>query len=169
MNLEKLFKNREGKYTTSSAKETKILAKELAEELLKRKDKKRKKALIIGLKGELGGGKTTFLQGFAKGLGVKEKVLSPTFVLMKKYGINSNYSPFKTFYHLDCYRINSPAGVETLNLEEIMNNPKNLLAIEWVEKIEEKISNKGKIIDISFKFIDKDKREIKILLNKCYN
>ena len=47
------------------------------------------KALIIGLKGALGGGKTTFLQGFAKGLKIKERVLSPTFVIMRKFKIQN--------------------------------------------------------------------------------
>ncbi|PIT97091.1 tRNA (adenosine(37)-N6)-threonylcarbamoyltransferase complex ATPase subunit type 1 TsaE, partial [Candidatus Berkelbacteria bacterium CG10_big_fil_rev_8_21_14_0_10_41_12] len=47
--------------------------------------------------GELGSGKTRFVQGFAKGLGIRKRLTSPTFVLMKKY---------KNLYHLDCYRLN---------------------------------------------------------------
>jgi len=165
MDLENLFKKREIKYISNSSKETKRIAKSFAKELLKReKDKKRNRALIIALKGELGGGKTTFLQGFAKGLEINEKVLSPTFVLMKKYDINLEKSPFKTFYHLDCYRIKSEAGVATLNLDEIIKNPKSLLAIEWAERIKKIIEGENRI-DINFKFIDKEKREIKISLN----
>jgi tRNA threonylcarbamoyladenosine biosynthesis protein TsaE len=56
----------------------------------------------LGLTGNLGGGKTTFMQGLQWVLGVKEKILSPTFVIMKHFG---------NFYHIDCYRINKPEEI----------------------------------------------------------
>ena len=73
------------KSITNSSSQTKELGEKLAKKISKGKPKKA--AFVIGLKGELGGGKTTFLQGFARGLGVKEKILSPTFIIMKKFQI----------------------------------------------------------------------------------
>ncbi len=64
--------------------ETKNLGERMAKEILK---SSLPRAVVIGLIGDLGGGKTTFLQGFAKGIGIKEKILSPTFVIMRKFQI----------------------------------------------------------------------------------
>jgi tRNA threonylcarbamoyladenosine biosynthesis protein TsaE len=89
--------------TNSSIQTKKIVAKKafdfIAEKL--KKNKKRKKAVILFLKGDLGAGKTTFLQGFAKMVGVKERVLSPTFILIRKMSIKKNFLKFKNFYHID--------------------------------------------------------------------
>lgn len=102
-------------------KETRKIAKILAQEILKSK-----KGIIIGLEGELGSGKTTFIKAFAKGLGIKRRLTSPTFVLMKKY---------KNFYHFDCYRIKDYKDILELDFKEIISNPKNIIVIEWAEKI----------------------------------
>jgi len=106
---------------------------------------------IVCLYGDLGGGKTTFLQGFAKGLGVKEKVLSPTFVIYKKYN---------NFYHFDCYRINKPEEILELGWEKIIGDPNNIVAVEWPEKIKKYLPKKS--ASVKFKFIDSDTREIVI-------
>ena len=108
---------------TNSAGETRKIGKILAEEIIKTK---RKRALIVGLEGALGSGKTTFVQGFAKGLGVKEKITSPTFVIIRKYA---------NFYHIDCYRINRPKDLLDLGFKEMLNQPKNLIVIEWAEQV----------------------------------
>ena len=76
---------------TQTAEETQKIGCFLAEEIvkeLKRVSKKKKEAWVIGLKGDLGGGKTTFVQGFARGCGIKEKITSPTFVLLKRYSLS---------------------------------------------------------------------------------
>jgi tRNA threonylcarbamoyladenosine biosynthesis protein TsaE len=138
------------KYITNSAEETQKLGENFAFRLLSGQAKN-DKAIIIGLQGDLGGGKTTFLQGFAKGLGIKEKILSPTFVIMKR---------FDNFYHIDCYRINKPEDILELGFKEIIKNPGNIVAIEWPERIK-KVLPKNAIL-LKFKFIDKDKREIQI-------
>jgi tRNA threonylcarbamoyladenosine biosynthesis protein TsaE len=81
------------KYITQNSLQTKKIAYELAKEVLAQGTKR--EAMVLALEGELGGGKTTFLQGFAKGLGVKEKILSPTFVILKKFKIpTSNIKPY---------------------------------------------------------------------------
>ena len=141
---------------TKSAKETKKLGEKLAKRILLSFPSKRKKTMVIGLFGDLGGGKTTFLQGFAKGLGIKEKILSPTFILMKKFQITK----FKYFYHFDCYRIKEPKEILDLGWEEIISNPQNIVAVEWADRIE-KILPKD-TISINFEFIDENRRKITI-------
>ena len=145
-------------YQTSKASETKKLGKALAKKVQKIRNKK---ALVFGLQGDLGGGKTTFLQGFAKGLGIKQKVLSPTFLIMKRFKLKTPaIRQFSNFYHFDCYRIQKPKEVLDLGFKKIISDPKNIIAIEWAERIK-KIMPKNTIW-INFEFIDKNKRKIKI-------
>jgi len=105
----------------------------------------------LGLKGNLGGGKTTFVQGFAKGLGIKEKILSPTFNIFKKY---------KNFYHIDCYRIKREKEAIDLGFQEIFSNPENIVAVEWPENIKKIMPERT--IWLTFKVIGEDKRKITI-------
>jgi len=155
-------------YITSSLVQTKKLGRKFAKDILKKKPEKT--AFIIGLEGELGGGKTTFLQGFAKGLGIKEKILSPTFVIIKRFPIpkkrnrvtfKRNSVPFlSNFYHIDCYRIKKPKELLDLDFKEIILNPKNIVAIEWADKVK-KIMPKNTLW-IKFDFIDEKTRRISI-------
>jgi len=152
-------------HITKSYKETQKLGENMAKKILKMP--LQKTAVILGLKGNLGGGKTTFLQGFAKGLGVKEKVLSPTFVIIKKYKLYIKRpvghfvckQQFFDFYHIDCYRLKNEKDILELNFKEIISDPKNIIAVEWPEKIKKVLSKN--IIKIDFKFVDKNKREIR--------
>ena len=105
------------KYITKSFKETQKLGENFAKEIFNLPQKNG--AVVLALQGNLGGGKTTFLQGFAKGLGIKEKVLSPTFVILKKFRIaNSN---FENFYHIDCYRLNKDKEILELDFKKIIS------------------------------------------------
>lgn len=137
-------------YLTENYLETKEVGEDLAKEI-----KRGPGAVVFGLKGDLGAGKTTFLQGFAKGLGIKEKVISPTFVIMNRFDLKGK---FNNFYHLDCYRIEKSKEMESLGFEEIINNPKNIVCIEWPEKIKKLLPED--VISIKFKILDGDKREI---------
>jgi len=175
-------------HNTFSAEQTRDLGEKIAKKVL---SEKQDRAFVLALKGDLGGGKTTFLQGFAKGLGIKEKILSPTFVIMKRFKIQMSKSKcqiksppallhnakragkcqnpkkeydFKYFYHMDCYRIKSPKDVSEIGLKEIFSNPKNIVAIEWAERVQ-KILPKNTMW-LSFEFKDKNKRKIRILKNK---
>ncbi len=142
---------------TSSSVQTKKLGEKFAKEILKNKPKK--KAFVIGLEGNLGAGKTTFIQGFAKGLGIKEKILSPTFVILKRFQLNNlTIKQFNNLYHIDCYRIERPKELLVLGFKEIISNPENIVTIEWADKIK-KIMPKN-VLWISFKFIDEKKRKI---------
>lgn len=116
---------------SQSPGQTQKIAKFLAKEILK-SSRPKKKALVIGLQGNLGSGKTTFIQGMAKGFGIKEKITSPTFVILKKFLIPHSHL---FFYHMDCYRINGPKEINDLGFDEIINQPENIVAIEWAERI----------------------------------
>jgi tRNA threonylcarbamoyladenosine biosynthesis protein TsaE len=136
------------KFLTKDEKETIKLARILANEILKT-PKQIKTAVVVGLEGNLGAGKTTFIQAFAKGMGIKGRLTSPTFVLMKKYN---------NLYHLDCYRIKDGQDVLAMDFKEIIANPKNIVLIEWAEKIK-RILPKTKIW-IKFKILGKTQRLI---------
>lgn len=144
-------------HLTKSPSQTKELAKELAKKLLKSKPKNQ--ALVLALEGELGGGKTTFLQGFAKSLGIKQRILSPTFVILKKFQVPGNR--FQYFYHLDCYRIEKPKEILDLNFKEIISDPQNIVAIEWADKIKKILPKETMFLE--FKSVDKNKRKISII------
>ena len=96
------------------------------------------------------------MQGFARGLGIEEVVNSPTFLLMKRFGIRSGN--FKNFYHFDFYRFNSPGEILYLGFEEIIKNPENIVAIEWPEKIGEFLPKNIRAIKLSH--LQENKREI---------
>lgn len=92
-----------------------------------------KKALVISLEGQLGSGKTEFLKGIAKRARIKEKVLSPTFLLMKSFKLTKG--PFTKLWHLDCYRLNTEREFRDLGIEEIFDDNRNLIFIEWGDKV----------------------------------
>lgn len=131
-------------YISNSPSQTKKIAERLARDILI--SGKKQKAVILSLKGELGGGKTTFLQGFAKGLGIKEKILSPTFIIFRKLPIPN--SEFKHFYHIDCYRIKEAEEIRKLGLDEMISIPENIIVIEWANLIEEIIPKESMWIDL---------------------
>jgi tRNA threonylcarbamoyladenosine biosynthesis protein TsaE len=144
---------------TKNFQETQKFGQELAGEFLAEKSL-RKQAIIIALEGDLGSGKTTFAQGLAKGLGIKEQITSPTFVLMKKYKISVSrpLSAVRYFYHFDCYRIDKAWQIHELGFEETVNNPQNIVVIEWPERISEILPEDR--TTIKFEGIDEDRRKI---------
>ncbi len=123
-------------YKTTSFKQTKKLANLLTRRFLRHR-LKRKGALILALSGDLGSGKTTFIQGFMRGLGVRNKITSPTFVLVKNYKPKApNYkSVYHRVYHVDCYRIKNAGELLKLGLKDILKNSQNIVLIEWAERI----------------------------------
>jgi len=107
---------------TRSSRETHSAAKLFA--------KKIKPGSVILLEGDLGCGKTTFVKGFAEGLGIKssEHVTSPTFVIMRLY---KGKIPI---YHFDLYRLESNAELEAIGFEEFINDTHAVSCVEWPEK-----------------------------------
>lgn len=133
-------------YLTTSGFATKKLGQKLAKQL--------KAPVIVALISDLGGGKTTLIQGIAKGLGIKTKVTSPTFVLERIYPV-----PNKKWmlYHYDLYRIKP----DDILITEILENAQhNLVLIEWGEKIGEQLPKSAVKIKISI--LDENKRKITI-------
>ncbi len=137
---------------TKSEQETKEVAQVLGKEAL---TIKQDKALVFVLQGDLGSGKTTFVQGFAKGLGVKERILSPTFVLMKRFKANS-----RELYHFDCYRIKNEKEILNLDFKEILDNPNNIIVLEWGDKIKKILPKKSFLL--KFACLNREERKIKI-------
>lgn len=119
-----------------------------------------KKAVVIGLSGDLGSGKTTFTQEVARTLGITETITSPTFVIEKIYKLPEE-NTFEHLIHIDAYRLEKESELEHLGWQEILENPKNLILIEWPEKVAGIIPKDA--IRINFKFIDEQTREIQIV------
>jgi len=134
---------------TKSAQETKNLGKKIATDL--------KGGETLALTGELGSGKTTFVQGLAEGLGVKGRIISPTFMLMRKYEASKS-----DFYHIDFYRLEDDLEneIKNLGIDDIWEKKDNIVAIEWAEKIESSLPKDA--IRLKFENIGEDKRKISI-------
>lgn len=125
-------------YISKSAIETNRFARKFLRTIVSRK--RAKGAVAIGLVGNLGAGKTTFTQAVARVLGVKENVLSPTFVLMKVYKISGQYSSslsrrFKHLVHIDCYRLDSSSDLVHLGFRDIIKDTDAIVLIEWADRI----------------------------------
>jgi tRNA threonylcarbamoyladenosine biosynthesis protein TsaE len=90
----------------------------------------------ILLRGDLGAGKTTFVRGLARGLGITQPVRSPTFTLTHEYTIQQPPAlRGLPFFHIDLYRIETPAQLHTLGLDELFERG-GVAAIEWAERLE---------------------------------
>ena len=99
-------------------------------------------AKIFALVGDLGAGKTTFSKFFLHTLGVTQHIQSPTFSIINSYNITRSQNKsgmmsddFEKVFHMDVYRIESIKELEVLHIDEIFNNPKNIIVIEWADKI----------------------------------
>jgi tRNA threonylcarbamoyladenosine biosynthesis protein TsaE len=112
------------KIISTSANETKMLAETFA--------KKLKGGEVLALSGNLGSGKTTFVKGLARGLGIKQKIQSPTFAIRNEFKLKKTKP--KIFYHLDLYRLKSVKDLAELGIAEWLCGPTAITAIEWPEK-----------------------------------
>ncbi len=134
------------KKVSHSTKDTAKIARVFLEKILKN-NKKNSGATIICLSGDLGAGKTTLTQSVARLLRIKNKIVSPTFVIYKKYPIK--LKGYKYLFHLDAYRLRD--GKELLNLgwKEIVNNKEHLIFVEWPENVKKVIPKNANYIYIS--------------------
>jgi tRNA threonylcarbamoyladenosine biosynthesis protein TsaE len=149
--------NKTDTFITNSFEETKNLGEKFAKDL--------KGGEIIALYGDLGGGKTTFVQGLALGLGIKRRIISPTFIIVRTYDLKlpQEEDKQKTFYHIDLYRTGGPEDFNGLGLGDIIADPGNIVAVEWAEKMKDILP--GKRTDIFFKYLGDNRREITIRKN----
>jgi tRNA threonylcarbamoyladenosine biosynthesis protein TsaE len=99
------------------------------------------KAVVVGLYGDLGAGKTSFTQGVAETFGISENVVSPTFVIEKIYELKNHPSTssgrgkFSRLIHIDAYRLDKSEELLYLGWKQIISNPENLVLIEWPERV----------------------------------
>lgn len=146
------------KYTTNNPEQTKQLAKSLASRL--------KGGETIGLIGDLGAGKTVFVQGLAKAFGIKETVNSPTFVLLKVYKITQNSclravakmalarrrptgkAKLKTLVHIDCYRLSDSQELLNIGVQEYLGRKDTVVVIEWADRVQDLLPKDSMIIEI---------------------
>ena len=110
-------------YRCTSVTETQSFAADLANSL--------PAGIVIALIGNLGSGKTTFTQGFAKGLGISEYVGSPTFKLVSEYDGQKG-----KLIHVDAYRLEGIDDFLNIGGEDILTTPKAIILIEWGDKLE---------------------------------
>ena len=132
------------KYLSKSEKQTRKIAEKLA--------KKLKGGEVIALIGELGTGKTVFIKGLARALGIKKTITSPTFVLMKVYPLMK--FNLKTFCHLDAYRIKNSRELVDIGALEYFGAKNTISVIEWADKVK-KILPKNRV-EIKLKFAKKE-------------
>jgi len=135
---------------TKSAKETEKLGKQIAVKL--------KAPAFIAFYGDLGAGKTTLIQAIAKGLEIKKRVISPTFVLAREYEVINNQFGLKKLYHVDLYRINNSQEVKAIGIREMIKDKKGAVLVEWAERMRSILPEKR--IDARMENIGENKRKI---------
>lgn len=138
------------KYTTNSIEETYQVAAEIAKQF-------KNKGGLIALSGDLGAGKTTFTQGFAKELKIEDKILSPTFVIIRQHLIPQTK---RTLFHADLYRLEGDIKAIDIGLKDLWEDENNLILIEWAEKIRDQLPKNTIYIDIQK--VDESSRQISI-------
>ncbi len=139
-------------FTTTSSTQTRQLGEMLAREI--------RGGEIICLVGDLGAGKTTFTQGFLKGLGVRGPYTSPTFVIMKEY--KKSVGAVKRVYHIDAYRIEA-RDVLNLGWEEMVKSTREkkdvVIIVEWADRVKKIVPPDAAWIE--FRWVDEEKRIIR--------
>lgn len=148
-------------FISNSAIQTKNLGKALG--LVLKKGGKNDPRIFL-LSGDLGSGKTAFVQGVAKGLGIKEKILSPTFVLMREFCLKTKKS--NKLCHFDFYRLEKRKDAESIGLKQALKEKNALIFIEWPEIISLKIPE---AVKIKFSRISENKRKITFEFSKSKN
>jgi tRNA threonylcarbamoyladenosine biosynthesis protein TsaE len=115
-------------------------------------------ATVVGLYGNLGAGKTTFVKEIAKQLGVKQEITSPTFTLLKNFEFKNQ--KFDKLTHIDLYRIEDIEEIKILDLENLFKEKGSLILIEWIDKIENQL--KEDFIKVKIEHKDEDSRLFEI-------
>jgi len=134
--------------------------KSLIDSLLTELEKQ--KSTMLCLQGDLGAGKTAFTQELGKYLGVAEKIVSPTFVVMKNY--ETSHEVYEQLNHIDAYRIESEAELMPLRMEDQMTGDNRLTCIEWPERITDSIP--ASAVWLTFEILPDEVRRVTITLSK---
>ncbi len=142
------------KVVTATIQKTQRLAADFVHKL-----KPGQRAKVVGLQGELGSGKTAFAQAAARAAGIKEPVVSPTFLIMRVYKLPPRRQ-FKHFIHIDAYRLEDASELVHLGFREFLKDSSNIIFIEWPERVDSILP--AELIKITFKHIDDQIREVTI-------
>lgn len=137
---------------SKSAEETQDVAQALAKTLIG--------GDVLTFTGDLGYGKTTFIQGLAVGLGITRRIISPTFMIVRNYRIKNHESRIKNFYHIDLYRVESSEEIKKLGIDEILKDTSAIVAIEWGEKFGDLLPKSR--IDIAIEYVNEKERKITV-------
>lgn len=137
-------------YTSNGPEETRRIAKEFCKSL------SGPGPVIVELVGDLGAGKTTFMKGVGEFFGVKEDIISPTFLIERAYKIEQG--PFKKLSHIDAYRIEKASELDTIGWSETSSAPENLIFIEWPANIQTDLPG---AMRIEFEHVGESTRKIK--------
>lgn len=137
--------------------ETKAIAGKL---MLKYWDELKKQGLVIGLNGELGAGKTTFAKGIGRFLQIDQIITSPTYTYIKEYEFN-RHQVKGVLYHIDTWKVDTQAGVKTLNIPQLVK-PGRVLAIEWWSQIKDILPEIKPDLIINLKILQNNNRRIQV-------
>lgn len=144
----------------SSIEELSLFAKKFLV-WVKEREVKGSGALVVGLYGDLGSGKTAFVKQVAEHLGITNTVTSPTFVIEKIYKLPEGSlleDDILHIIHIDAYRLESGDELTMLGWEQITSDPHNIIFIEWPERVKDILPKDIK--KISFTFVDENTRDI---------
>jgi tRNA threonylcarbamoyladenosine biosynthesis protein TsaE len=136
-------------YTSKTQGETEKIAQDIVEQL--------QGGEVLALVGNLGAGKTVFVKGLAKALGIEDNITSPTFVLMKIY--QTKHARVKRLVHVDCYRLEKAEDLEEIGLADYLHDPENIVVIEWADRV---ISLPKNTININIEYINNQERHVVI-------
>ena len=141
------------KHVSKSLEETKTIAEDFVRKLTPWS-----RALVVALDGDLGSGKTAFSQFVGERLGVKDLIQSPTYLIEKIYELSGQL--WQHLIHIDAYRLESEKELLNLGWQDMVKEPKNLILIEWAEKVRPILPEDA--IHIVFTHEDETTREIEI-------
>jgi tRNA threonylcarbamoyladenosine biosynthesis protein TsaE len=136
-------------YISKSQAETEKIAKELVQKL--------QGGEVLALVGNLGAGKTVFVKGLAKSLGIEDNITSPTFVLMKIY--QTQHEKIKRLVHVDCYRLEKNEDLAEIGLADYLNDPENIVVIEWADRV---VNLPKDAININIDYIEDQTRRVRV-------
>ncbi len=124
--------------TSASSNETKKIAELLGQSILRGGSG----PFIVALEGDLGAGKTTFIKGLARGLGIRRNITSPTFLMVRRYKLPPSRRRFKNLYHVDAYRMGSARDIVSTGLKEALRDKQSVIAVEWADRIKKALPRK---------------------------
>lgn len=149
----------EKQYFSATAEETRLLGKAFGDTL--------SPGTLVCFRGDLGAGKTTFIQGVLVGCGAQPPFVSPTFILMKEYDLDApTANGIRRVYHADAYRMETAEDFEKIGFSEWCADPEGIVLLEWPERIESLLPAVRTEIALSLKADDETAREVTLVHRK---